>query len=132
MPCKQPAITPAVISEIAAGNGLSCAQAAKLCPSYRRKHADADPRPLEARDPAPCNPSTVFRWIMNGIRLNDGRRVHLEAAKLAGRYLTTPQALERFIAAQSHMTEQSGVGHMPGNRSRAAARADAALQGIGI
>jgi hypothetical protein len=43
----------------------------------------------------------VWRWAVKGIKLPDGRVVKLETLKLAGRYMTSIEALERFIAAQN-------------------------------
>lgn len=76
----------ALASEILAGGGLSLAQTARRIPSFRQGR--------------PTNPATIFRWIRDGVRTPDGRRVRLEACRLGGRLLTSEQALARFIAAQ--------------------------------
>jgi hypothetical protein len=43
----------------------------------------------------------LWRWITEGVRLPDGSRVRLEAARLGGRWLTSEPALRRFLAAQT-------------------------------
>jgi hypothetical protein len=93
-----PATTAEVIREIAAGHGLSCAQGARLFPGYRKmkskKVKSTRPsQPPDGRGLARTDPSTVFRWIVDGARLDNGERVHLEAAKLCGRWLTTEKCL---------------------------------------
>jgi hypothetical protein len=66
---------------------LTLAQAAKRFPSESRiGHLD---------------PATLWRWATRGVRLSDGRRLKLETIKLAGRFLTSEQALQRFVAAQN-------------------------------
>jgi hypothetical protein len=132
MSAPHPAITAEVMREIAAGSGLSCSQAARLFPSYRRKAADTPNQTLEDRSPAPCNPSTVFRWITVGVVLDDDTRVFLEGAKLVGRWLTTPPAIERFLMAQQPRAAAREIPRTEGERSRGAKRADAELQELGI
>jgi len=99
-----------IVAEIAAGNGLSLAQAAKRFPPYRRGR--------------PCSPSTVFRWCASGVIAPDGRRVRLEAARLNGRYLTSEPAIARFIAAQTPDEESTPrLRKTPARRRREAERA---------
>jgi Protein of unknown function (DUF1580) len=76
-----------VAAEIAAGGGLALGQAARRFPSYRNSR--------------PVNPSTVWRWLTEGVRLPSGRRLRLEAARVGGRWLTSAAAIERFIRAQT-------------------------------
>jgi hypothetical protein len=59
---------------------LSLAQAAKLIPPTRQDKG--------------VHASTLVRWILHG-----PRGVRLEAARLGGRWITSPEALERFSAA---------------------------------
>jgi len=72
-----------IISEIVDGNGLSMSEAGKRIPALR-----GDRR---------TNPATVWRWVCRGHRLSDGSIIKLEAAKLAGRWLTSRAALARFL-----------------------------------
>ena len=39
--------------------------------------------------------NTVFRWILTGVNSPTGR-VHLEAIRVGGRWLTSMEALQRF------------------------------------
>jgi hypothetical protein len=56
----------------------------------------------------PTNPSTIWRWIVDGVLLPDGTRIRLEAARLGGRWLTSEQALARFIERQTpQLTNQT-------------------------
>jgi hypothetical protein len=66
---------------------LSLDQAAKRLPPFRQGR--------------PVNPTTVSRWITEGICLPDGRRVRLDAVRVGGRWLTSVEALNRFAAAQT-------------------------------
>ncbi len=43
---------------------------------------------------------TAARWVNNGI-IVDGKKVHLEAVKCGGTFITSRQAVLRFIAAQN-------------------------------
>src|SRR5947209_5991282 len=45
--------------------------------------------------------SCVLRWVLDGVRLDDGRRVRLEAVRVGGKWVTSIEALERFAAAQT-------------------------------
>lgn len=65
---------------------LSFGQAAAMFPPYRRGR--------------PVSPSCVWRWFRSGVRLANGEVVRLEAIKVAGRHLTSIEAVQRFIAAQ--------------------------------
>jgi hypothetical protein len=120
---------PDVAQEILGGSGLSMSQAARRFPSYRRDR--------------PVNPSTIWRWINEGVKLPDGQRVRLEAARLGGRWLTSIPALARFLEAQTpHLGADtprpraaSGAPpalHTPRERRQAADRAGEELTIIGI
>jgi hypothetical protein len=41
----------------------------------------------------------VMRWILRGSRGPDGSLVRLEAVRLGGRWVTSEQALQRFVEA---------------------------------
>jgi hypothetical protein len=58
----------------------------------------------------------------------------LEAARLAGRWLTSAPAIERFLAAQTPRLDAPAtpVPRSPGQRRRASERAAAELQRLGI
>jgi hypothetical protein len=82
--------------------------------------------PSRRRD-GPLTPQCLWRWATRGIRLQDGRTVRLEAVRVAGRFLSSLPALERFIAAQN---EPIDVPPLPnavrGQSKRSAASAKAA------
>src|SRR5262245_13275728 len=79
------AAMPQVISEIVGGDGLGLGAASRIVPAFRG----------EGRS---C-PSTLSRWIRNGLLTPDGRVVKLEAARIGGRWLTSRAALARFATA---------------------------------
>jgi hypothetical protein len=85
-PPAPPATSSVISAEVLAGEGLYLAAAAKLFPRHRRGR--------------PVSPSTVFRWIAHGVRLDSTRRVHLEATRIAGRWVTTRGAIKRFLDRQ--------------------------------
>jgi hypothetical protein len=110
---------PSVTQEILSGSGLSLGQAARCFPPYRESK--------------PVNPSTIFRWITTGVRLQDGSRLRLEARRVGGRWLTSREAVQRFIDAQTpivrdklaRLTTQT-------ERARRAERAGKELEKAGI
>jgi len=109
-----------VLTEIVAGLGLSLSQAARRFPS--------------ARLGKPVHSSCVWRWMHDGARLPDGSVVRLEAAKVAGRWLTSEPALARFVARQTPATEGEPreTPRTPAQRSRANERAAKQLEALGI
>ncbi|MGE3803821.1 MAG: hypothetical protein AB7K24_04000 [Gemmataceae bacterium] len=80
--------TEQLLEEIAAGQGLSLREAARLLPSPRKGRASSH--------------QCLLRWILKGLAAPDGQRLHLEAARLGGRgWLTSANALKRFMQAQT-------------------------------
>ena len=41
--------------------------------------------------------STILRWILDGAKGPNGKRVKLEAVRIGGRWMTTRSALQRFV-----------------------------------
>jgi hypothetical protein len=114
-----PTDTAPILAEIAAGLGLPLSQASRRFPS--------------ARQDRPVSPSCVWRWIFKGVRLPDGRIVRLEAARLAGRWLTSGPAIERFLAAQTPTVDApTAPPRSPAQRRKASERAAAELEKLGI
>ena len=104
---------------------ISLSQAAKLFPPARRG------RPVSA--------SCVWRWFKEGVRTADGRRVHLETLRVANRYVTSEDAVRRFILAQqpdsasgSPETLGRSAPRSAGQRSRADAKAARKLESLGL
>ena len=44
------------------------------------------------------NFSTLWRWILKGIRTTDGQVIRLEACRLGSRWVTSREAIARFSA----------------------------------
>src|SRR5262249_8075559 len=103
------------------GGGLNLAGAARLFPPHRGEK--------------PVSPSTIFRWIMSGIRLADGRQIRLEARRVGGRWLTSPLAIQRFLDRQTpHIGDERpfAASRTPHQRATAAERAGRELSRVGI
>jgi hypothetical protein len=113
-------ITDQLLSEIEAGEGEPLTRAARRIPS--------------ARNGRPATLSRLFRWAMQGVLGPNGERVYLEAARLAGTWITTPGAIRRFVAAQTPrvVTDPAPTPRASAARQRASERAGKALEGIGI
>jgi hypothetical protein len=78
--------------------------------------------------------STVFRWVTDGAKGPDGRRVRLEAVRLGGRWLTSTEAVQRFAERLTPDLDRPRppASRSPGARERAAKRADRQLRRLGI
>ncbi len=88
-----------------------------------------------ARGGKRCHISTILRWILDGSRAPDGSRVRLEAVRLGGKWVTSAPALQRFA---ERLTPRPADApplpslRTPGQRRRAAERAGAELQKLGL
>src|SRR5262249_39553753 len=115
------AVTESTITqEILSGSGLNLGQAARCFPPYRESK--------------PVNPSTIFRWITNGVQLPGGARLRLEARRVGGRWLTSREAVQTFIAAQTPRGDDAPTPEprTPRQHAKAAERAGRELDQIGI
>lgn len=54
-----------------------------------------------ARGSGRVHPQTVVRWIQRGVKTADGRRVKLEAVRVGYRWLTSAEAVKRFLLAST-------------------------------
>ena len=113
--------TEQLLEEIEAGQG-------RRSPAPRRV-----PR---TRQDKPVSLSCLVRWVTAGVIGPNGERIKLEAARMAGRWITSPGAIRRFIEAQ---TLQASADRKPGTfprtprqRSKAAERAAKQLEEAGI
>jgi hypothetical protein len=100
---------------------MGLAQAARRIPSGRRDR--------------PVNPSTLFRWVHDGVKLPTGSVVRLEAVRMGGRWLTSLEALQRFAEAQTPRLDgqaEAPALRTPAARRRASERAAAELDKAGI
>jgi hypothetical protein len=115
-------LTERLLEEIEAGQGETLTRAARRVPRTRRDR--------------PVTLGCLFRWITTGVIGPDGRRVKLEAGRLAGKWVTTPGAIRRFIEAQTprESAEEASVPvpRSPAKRQRASERAAAELEQLGI
>jgi hypothetical protein len=94
---------PQVLVEIHGGDGLSLSAAGRLFPPVRGSGPGVDA-------------STIYRWIRRGSKAADGSTVHLEGVRVGARWLTSRQAVVRFVAALSTPASQP----VPAPRSPAA------------
>jgi hypothetical protein len=106
---------------------LTLSQAARRFPPYRRRPED------QGGGMAAVNSSTVWRWCRQGAKVpGTGERVRLECVRLAGRWLTSVEAISRFIARQTPPSEPLPLPRTPAQRARASERSASALDRIGI
>jgi hypothetical protein len=99
---------PQVLIEILAGQGQSLAAAVRPLPAHRGKGS--------------VNPCTAFRWVTKGVKTPDGRVVKLEAARVGGRWLTTPEAVARFLQSLTAAADPIATRSLPTPRSETASR----------
>jgi hypothetical protein len=106
--------------DINAERVISLGQGARKFPSYR-----------EGR---PVHPTTLYRWITDGVKLRDGSVVRLEGVRCGDRWLTSEEAIVRFIERQTPdlSTPRQAHGPSTASRERAAQRAGKQLEQIGI
>jgi hypothetical protein len=117
---EAPMLTQELRAEIEAGQGESLTRAARRFPP--------------ARLGRPVTLSCLVRWITRGVKGPEGQRVKLEAARLAGRWITTAAACGRFVEAQTPRMDDAPP---PGPRTsgvcrRAADWAAKELERLGI
>jgi hypothetical protein len=112
--------TDRLLEEIAAGQGETLTRAARRVPRTRQDK--------------PVTLGCLLRWITRGVIGPSGERVRLEAARLGGRWITTPGAIRRFVAAQTPVLdgERATSSRTPVQRRRADERAARELDQIGI
>jgi hypothetical protein len=95
-------------------------EAANLFPSFRNGR--------------PVHPATLTRWILKGVRGPNGACVRLEALKRPAGWITSVEAVERFLAALTPNLNASRAPTpaTPGKRRRASERAAKELEKLGI
>jgi hypothetical protein len=111
--------------ELATEKTFPLSHASKFLPSARRGR--------DGRS-SPVSLSCLLRWVLDGVRTPDGKRVRLEALRLGGKWVTSLEALQRFAEAQTPMLEQPSISipRSPAKRQKAALRAEKALERAGI
>jgi hypothetical protein len=113
-------LTNQLLKEIEAGLGEPLTRAARRVPRTRQDR--------------PVTLSCLLRWITLGVIGPNGERIKLEAARLAGRWLTTPGAIRRFVAAQTPSLDSTPMPSptLRGKGQRAAEQAGQQLNRLGI
>jgi hypothetical protein len=98
---------------------VSFAQAARRLPPFRGDK--------------PVNPATLYRWATSGVKLPDGSALKLEAVRLGGRFLTSAEALQRFVDRQTAAFSPAPAPAVrsPAQRTLASEAAEAALIAAG-
>jgi hypothetical protein len=54
-----------------------------------------------SRNDRPVSPVTLMRWIVHGVKLPDGSRLRLEGIKCGHAWLTSREAVRRFLERQT-------------------------------
>jgi hypothetical protein len=113
-------LTEELLHEIEAGQGETLTRAARRVPRSRQDR--------------PVTLSCLLRWVMSGVIGPGGRRIRLEAARLAGKWVTTPGAIRRFVEAQTPRVEaeKAPAPRSSTKRQRASERAGQQLDSLGI
>ena len=106
--------------EIVAGHGEQLSRACRRFPPHRQGKS--------------VTLSCLVRWITSGVRGPNGQRIRLEAVRLAGRWITTPQAILRFLEAQTPKLDNNAqpTQRGPAKRNRDSDRAAAELDKLGL
>jgi hypothetical protein len=100
---------------------LSLAQAARKFPPYRLGR--------------PVSPSCIWRWCREGVRVPGVGVVRLESIRIAGRWLTSQEAISRFVARQTPPSDDEQVIDAPrtsSQRKKASERAARELDKLRI
>jgi hypothetical protein len=87
-----------LISEILTGDALTLSQAARKLVPHRGSGVA---------------PSTIWRWHRIGVIAPDGRRIHLQLARVGAKWMTSAAALARFIAAQTPSLDTASYTRSP-------------------
>jgi hypothetical protein len=95
---------------------ISLAAAARLLPGHRGGNH--------------VHPATLSRWIAKGTRTPDGRLVRLEAVRAGSRWLTTAEAVGRYIERLTPAVSTDNL-RSPSARRRASDAASRALGEMG-
>jgi hypothetical protein len=113
--------TDQLLEEIESGAGETLSRAARRVPRTRLDR--------------PVSLSCLTRWVLTGVRGPGGEIIRLEAAKLAGRWITTPAAIRRFIARQTPQfadAAPASTTRTPTQRASRSARAARELEKLGV
>jgi hypothetical protein len=85
------------------------------------------------RSGKPVSFSCLYRWVCHGVRLPSGEWLRLEAVRLGGRWLTSVEALQRFVDRQTPSLDTSPEAlRPPATNRRDSERVERELDGLGI
>ena len=78
--------------------------------------------------------STLLRWILRGARNPAGEKIHLQAVRIGGRWMTSKESLQRFAEALTPRLDEPPppTPRTPTARQRASKQAARELEKIGI
>src|SRR5262245_56296669 len=109
-----------LLDEIEAGQGETLTRLARLIQPSRKGR--------------PTSLSCLLRWVLNGVKGPGGQVIYLEAARLSGKWVSTPGAIRRFVLAQnsSEVNATAPPTRTVTARRRAAERADKELAAMGM
>src|SRR5262245_69457 len=87
-----------------------------------------------ARRGRPVTLSCLLRWVFDGVKSPEGKRVRLEALRLGGKWVTSMEALQRFAECQTPVFGQpdKAILRSPTKRMKAAQRAEKELERAGF
>lgn len=104
-----------LLEEIQQGKGVSLAAAVRPLPAHRGSGR--------------VNAATAYRWGTKGVKLPDGRVVKLAVARCGGRFLTTREAVSRFLRETTTAVCPQGAPALrsPAARTRASRAAEQEL-----
>lgn len=92
-------------------------------------------RDLPGRGGKPLHPSTLQRHIVEGAKTRSGNRIYLEAVRFGNQWLTSLEAIDRFMQAltEASRTNQPAASPkcLPASSSRASEMAAAKLDAMG-
>jgi hypothetical protein len=82
----------------------------------------------------PVHFTTLLRWVLDGVVSPAGDRVRLEALRLGSKWITSREALQRFVEAQTPAVDgaETPALRTPTRRQKASDRAARELERLGI
>lgn len=110
-----------MVGQILSENPIGLAQLAKKIRSHRRV--------------GHVSTQACWRWATKGVALPGGQVVKLEVLRLAGRYLTSWAAFERFVASQQSVESAAPLpapARSPGRRDKSSRKAEQVLEKAGL
>jgi hypothetical protein len=98
---------------------LSLSQAASRLPGTRANNR--------------LHPTTLMRWILRGTRTADGRTVRLEGVRCGNRWVTSVEAISRYVSALTPSTppEAAAAPRSPSACRRSSSAAAKELEKLG-